>query len=411
MYLFSTQYWGFLLAIFLFIPNVKARDPLILLGVDGFRYDYLTMADTPHMDAMIQRGFQARRMLPSYPSFTFPNMYTLVTGNHPSTHGVTGSKTYDEKTGEYFDRKNDLDNLSATWFQSMPIWEAAERQGVKTAVYNWVGSLVTDRKPQLLIPFELEDLSTYYDVRLEKFREWFSMERPPELVCSYLFPLDKAGHDHGPGSPELVAGLKELDKFMGDLLQLLDELKVNANILVVSDHGMLPLKQGGTLLADVHKALEGEDPVKVINQYTRLQIFLKDPSQEHVRAVINKLPKFSHLRWYTRRENPYPVHPTRDGHIIGEMDPPYEFMKNRDPKMGGYTGVHGYGPHVPEMAAICFGTGPGFVSGSKLEQVQAVDVFPLMLRLLDLPQRTVDGSLGVWNGVIHGVLAGGGHSD
>ncbi len=392
--------YGLLLALFYSAHGVQARDTLILFGVDGLRFDYIDMAPTPNIDRVIERGFRVRKLLPAYPSFTFPNMYSLATGQYPSTHGVTGSKTFDVETGAYYDRRNDSDHLDPNWFQSTPIWTAAREMGVKTAVYHWVGSMVESRSPDMLTPFALENLETYYEMRLEKLRTWLALKEPPELILSYLFPIDKAGHEYGPNSPEVLESVRLLDQFVGDLMSLLQELNVNANLVFVSDHGMIRLKSGGTLVSDVHKALDGEAVLKVINQYTRMQIFLEDSSPENLARVISKLPRFSHLRWFTHSNSPYRLHPTRDGHIIGEMEPPFEFMKSNQPNPGGYQGVHGYGPQVPEMAASCFGMGPGFRPGSELETVGVVDVFPLMLHLLQLPQRRVDGSLSPWLPVI-----------
>ena len=124
--------------------GARAADtpPLILISMDGFRWDYCDLypAETPQLRALIREGTTARALIPVYPTNTFPNHYSIVTGLYPARHGMINNDHYDPVLGEFFNYKNAAAVGAAKWWGGEPIWTTAVRQGRASASYFWVGS-------------------------------------------------------------------------------------------------------------------------------------------------------------------------------------------------------------------------------------------------------------------------------
>ena len=76
-------------------PNAaeqQAKPYVVMVSLDGFRYDYARKYGAKHLLALGAQGAAATQgMIPSYPSLTFPNHYTLVTGLYPEHHGIVAN--------------------------------------------------------------------------------------------------------------------------------------------------------------------------------------------------------------------------------------------------------------------------------------------------------------------------------
>lgn len=111
----------------------------ILISLDGFRADFLRRGITPRLNAFVAEGVSPVYMNPSFPSVTFPNHYTLVTGLYPESHGVVGNTFWDADLQEEFFYTN-ANAMQAKWWGGEPLWVTAENQGIRTAIHMWPGS-------------------------------------------------------------------------------------------------------------------------------------------------------------------------------------------------------------------------------------------------------------------------------
>ncbi len=369
------------------------RPRCLLISLDGFRWDYPDLYETPAIHEIFARGFRVRRMSPAAPSLTFPNHYTLVTGCLPAHHGLIGNQFRDASDGSRYSLKDPAAVRDPKWYQRPAIWEVAKEQGIESASYFWVGSEMRGRAPAISIPFDDE---IPIESRLATLAQWLDPTKDPTpgLMLLYFSQVDHAGHEFGPLSEETKAAVIQLDQMLAKVIALVDDSADPINLVVVADHGMAPLLGQGVRASEIAKAAS-DDLLELINHHSFVELFLKDPSR--TAAVLARLPQAPGLTWYTRDQPPWPLHPTRNGHIMGTVSVGYEVMRD---KPGSYRGGHGYDPRVPEMGAVCFGMGPDFRAGSQLVEVNSVDVFALLVQLLRLSEVPSDGRGDVWKPVM-----------
>ena len=223
-------------------------DLLILLSIDGFRADYLTHHKTPVIQALADQGLSAA-MRPSFPSLTFPNHYTLVTGLYPDHHGIVANSFEDaRRPGAVFTMAS---KDEAWWNQALPLWITAERQGLKTGEMFWPGSEVAfaGTRPSYWAPY---DKTLPEPARVDRLLGWLDLppDRRPRFLTLYFEAVDTAGHAFGPDSPEVDAAIARVDAAIGRLMGGLKARGVAADLIVVSDHGMSEVPPGHTLLLD-----------------------------------------------------------------------------------------------------------------------------------------------------------------
>lgn len=369
--------------------SVKPR--LLLISVDGFRWDYLDQQPTPNMHALFESGFRVNRMEPAWPSNTFPNHYTLVTGKEPAEHGLVGNWMWDRETTRLYGM-GQPESLEPYWYDAPALWEVAGAQGLKTASYFWVGSETNGRQPHWFKPYDSD--ATHED-RLIALENWLdpTSDFQPHLMMIYFPDVDDAGHKFGPTSPELAEAVAKVDRTIGKIQALIAASGQPVNVVIVSDHGMTDLVKESMPISAIEEAL-GPDLEKVINHYAHVDIFLKDGSPDAVEAALKKLPQQDDVTWHTRQNPPGLLHPTRNGHIIGTMVAGHEFYS----KPGTYRGAHGYAVTHPDMGAICMGSGPAFKPGSTISEVKATQVFALSAHVLGLSTSATE--LSPWEPIL-----------
>ena len=121
---------------------------VVMVSFDGFRWDYTDLYNTPNFDQMAIDGLKAEHLLPSFPTKTFPNHYTLATGLYPDNHGIINNSFYaSDLGGIYRIGAADMVTDGASYFGE-PIWVTAEQQGVKSACYFWGGSEAEIMEPR-----------------------------------------------------------------------------------------------------------------------------------------------------------------------------------------------------------------------------------------------------------------------
>ena len=221
------------------------RTPLaptvILISLDGWRWDYHTKANLPHLRRLIETGVRAEGLVPGFPSKTFPNHYSIVTGLYPGHHGVIGNSMADPAIGARFSLSNREQVGNAAWWGGEPLWVTAARQGRHAGALFWPGSEapIGGIRP---LDWAVYDESLPNRARIDRLLEWLDRpaDRRPVLLLTYFSDADDAGHRHGPDAPQLVDALVRLDDALGRLLGGLDArgLTAQVNLVLVSDHGM-----------------------------------------------------------------------------------------------------------------------------------------------------------------------------
>jgi predicted AlkP superfamily pyrophosphatase or phosphodiesterase len=361
---------------------------VIVVSLDGVRHDYLDRAPFPAFARIAREGLRAGRLVPVYPSSTFPGHVSLATGATPAVHGIVDNRFWDRARRERFDYSND-----ASWIEAEPLWATAERQGVPAATFFWVGSETDWRgvgARHRVAPF---DAKTAEAEKVKRILEWLDLptRERPRLVMSYWRGADHAGHANGPDHADVVEELAGQDRELGALLAGLDARRAwsHTTLLVVSDHGMT--RAGRSVpIARILRDAKLRARVEVGSAVTH--VFLDDPA-ETARAE-RALAGVAGVRVDRREALPASLHlnhPTRTGDLVVRAEPPYTFA-NAGGRLGRIRGVHGYPPEHPDMAAIFLAIGRGVPAGARPPSVRMIDVAPTAARLLGIdPPRNAEG--------------------
>ncbi len=373
-------------------PAVAAERPLvILISIDGFRPDYLNRGVAPVLSRLAAQGARGV-MRPSFPSKTFPNHYTLVTGLRPDRHGVVENAMEDPAIpGVVFKMSNAEAVRDRRWWdQGEPIWVTAERAGIPTATMFWPGSEAPIRgvRPTYSRAF---DQTLASDARVDQLLAWLDAPVRPGFATLYLDIVDTAGHQHGPEAPELNAAVAIADAAMDRLVAGLKARGIAANLVVVADHGMAALDDARQVYMD---DLLPKEAYRSLAGGAFMTIYPAEGREREVRRAL--LKRHDNMQcWKTSRmparfhygKNPrvapYFCLPTTGWRVTTRA-----FKPSRPER-----GAHGFDNFSPEMQAIFLAHGPGFRPGATTPAFDNVDVYPLLARLLGLKPAPNDGDL------------------
>jgi len=405
----------YLLLLFLLPTHLLAeirdlRPTVILISIDGFRYDYFGKASTPNLDSLIARGVRARYMLSSFPTKTFPNHYTIVTGLYPAHHGIIANNMWDDSLHAKFKPSDRKQLQDARWWGGEPIWVTAQKAGQKTAPLYWPGAEAPiDGVMPTYWEAWIEKHETPFDYRVNKLLSWLDLPASdrPTFLTLYFETVDKAGHDYGPDSPQVSQAIETVDRNLGLLLDGLRSrgIEDQVNIIVVSDHGMAACSRERVLMLDDYI---DESTVTVVDTNPVLAIKAKDGNNA---ALVAKLKRAPHLTVYTRDSVPKRLHFSGNPRItpvIAVADVGWKISSHDDTAKHPerkYGGDHGYDNAAPEMRAIFLAAGPAFTPHSTLPAFPNVDVYPLLAYLLHVSPARNDGDMNVFRPVLRRVTA------
>jgi len=385
-------------------PNAEAQQSkhyVVLVSLDGFRYDYAKKYGAKHLLAIAARGASVPDgMIPSYPSLTFPNHYTLVTGLYPEHHGIVGNQFYDPERKERYSYTDPMTNGDGSWYGGTPLWSLAEKQGMRSACFYWPGSEaeIAGERPTYYLHF---DNKFPDDKRIDQVIAWLRLptDQRPHFITLYYSNVDHAGHEFGPDSPQTAEAVRHVDELMGTLEVDLKALQLPVDLIIVSDHGMEKI-QGGWIDLDKYAPLDG---LIVTSE------FLYAPTEEAANATYQKLKAADPAFMVYRRANvPAELHfnsNPREGDPIIIARGPYAIRAHVPPvdheDKAPLAGNHGFDPYMmPTMKAVFYAEGPDIRAGVKLKSFENVNVYPLVVKILGLDAPPVDGSLGVLSGVL-----------
>ena len=390
----------FLYAIICIIASMSVRayaashsdNYTVIVSLDGFRWDYPNMYDTPFFDKMAHDGISAV-MRPSFPSKTFPNHYTLATGLVPDHHGIIANSFIDREQGKYYTLSSLQARNDTTFYGGEPIWQTAKRQGVKVATVYWVGSDVpsANGNPDYWYDYNKKPLLSFsqrVDAVIDILKKPESQR--PRLVMLYFEEPDGVGHRYSPYSKVTRATVESLDSIISSLNDRLQALPIGKkiNLIVTSDHGMTPISPDRTIA--VKKYLKDEWIEKVDGNLPG-QIYCKPGCAD---LVVNALKDVPHLKAWKREDIPAYLQygsNTRIGDVVALPDPGWLFTDNTDFKPGG---AHGFDPYINDMHVMFRAIGPDFKKGYlKSDKFQNVCVYPLLAHLLGITPAPNDGNL------------------
>ena len=368
-----------------------SRRTVILISLDGVSVDLVKRADTPSLDRLAAEGARVARVIPPFPSNTFPVHASIATGTYPAKHGIINNKFLDRKLGP-FNRAR-----QASWLRSQPLWVTAERQNVRTGVIMWVTSEGDWRGalPSFHMKFNRR---TGDDKKVERILSWLSLSpaERPRLIMAWFRGSDAEGHHFGPNSEEAIQQLEREDGLLGRLREGIGRrgLSKSTTLVVVSDHGMVPLER----VINLDRALRaGGLAGRVATAGGVSHIYLDAPWEfERAGKILSAQTGFT---LYQREDLPQEWNATAEGRmgdLIAVAEPGVWFSEGQESIVTGRVknrlGGHGYPPGVPGTDGTLVAAGPGVRRGVRLSTARAVDVYPTLCRLLGIrPARNIDG--------------------
>lgn len=377
-------------------PEGFTEPPLILISLDGFRADYLSRGLNPSLERLAQCGVKAPFMRPVFPTKTFPNHFTIVTGLWPESHGIVDNKMYDPEFKTLF-RIGNIESYNGRWWEAEPIWLTAEKQGKRASTFFWPGSDVEIKNSRPSEFFKYNEMIPW-QTRVEVLLAWLDLpaERRPSLLTLYVNEPDSAGHDHGPHSAAVDEALELVEIMLDRLMAGLQERRLLGcvNLLVVSDHGM------ASTSCDQVIALEHFiDPGSVyslVGPTARLRP--KQPGD--VAQLVEALRcRDSHLLAYAKERLPKRYHYSdhrRIEPVVLDMDSGYLVLNREADKNPALCngGSHGYDNMAPGMQSLFVAHGPAFRQNVTARPFRSIELYELMTELLGIEPEPNNGTRG-----------------
>ena len=373
---FATSLWG----------AASTAQTLVLVSIDGFRWDYLDWPQATNIRDIAAQGSRVTKLRTVYPSKTFPGHLSIATGLHPTEHGVIDN---------YFCRSDRSDCYSMgkgrkdpSWLAGTPLWTLVEQQGGRASTFFWPES---DAPFANMLPtdYRAYDGRVPHRERVQQVADWLNLpaEQRPELVTLYFSAVDSASHTYGPDAPETLSAIVEVDRQVAILWQVIESLNeregAGINLMLVSDHGMSEVNPD--LFIDTN-SLPRPEGFKRVNGSTRVTYYQRDPDAD-LDALAGTLDRKSDCRW--RRlssrdlaERRFENHPGV-GDLIIETAPPRVFRRGGG-RGADLRGMHGYPATVEDMAAFLVAVGPHFQQGKVIPEAHQLDVYPVAATLLGL---------------------------
>ena len=366
-----------------------AANHLVLVSIDGFRFDYQDLYDTPALDRIADSGVRADALRPVFPTMTFPNHYSIATGLYPADHGIVHNDFPNDTRDAWYHLWDRSSVEDGSWYAGEPIWVAAERHGMVSAAYYFVGTEapVGGIRPTHWYSF---DGSVTAGERVDQVIDWLRLPvgKRPRVITLYFEDVDDAGHDYGQGSPQLEQSVVLVDTEIGRLLDAIEEfgLTETTAVFVVSDHGHSNYEHlESTLVLEEIIDLEG---LSIQEGGSYAWIYQDEPDRDaaiRIRDAINAswhngvafLREHAPPEWRVTDRPRYPE-------VFVQPDLHHAVVTRREDIDGIEPGDHGWAPEYPEMYGIFLMTGAGVSPHRKVGILDVVDIYPLMLDVLGI---------------------------
>ena len=386
--------------------NRGLEPTVILISIDGFRYDYIEKFHPPNISQLAEEGVRAKWMIPSFPTKTFPNHYTIVTGLYPEHHGIIENNIWDFGTTFSLGKTEEVQN--SRWWLGEPIWVTAEKQGRRTASFFWPGTEaeIAGRRPTF---WKTYDGAIPNAARVEQILRWLDLPRNerPVFYTLYFSDVDDAGHRYSPDSPETRAAVLKVDS---DIKMLIDGLRNRGidrevNIIIVSDHGMAAVALENAVLIDEY--IDAAKAERILWTGEIVQIF---PKRGAEKEIADGLRKIKHAACWQKDKIPRRLHYRASPRIAPIVCSAEEgwFMTSRErfavrrarTDVGQVTGAHGYDNSLKSMRAIFIARGKAFKAKYVSKPFSNIHIYELMCKILNLKPAKNDGDLSRVKGLL-----------
>ena len=375
------------------------KPTVILISIDGMRFDYLEKFQPPALNELARTGVRAKWMIPSFPTKTFPNHYTIATGLYPENHGIIENNIWDFGVTFSMGKREEVQN--ARWWLGEPIWVTAEKQGLRAGAFFFPGTEaeIAGRRPTYWKEY---DGKVTHEERVDQILRWIDLplaERP-RIYTLYFSDVDDAGHASGPDGAETRDAVLKTDESIRRLMDGLRARKIDkkVNVIITSDHGMAAVDQRNAIVMDDY--LDRSRTLQVLTTGEIWQIF---PKAGEIENILEGLGKIQHARCWRKSEIPerlrYRASP-RIAPIVCSSDEGwfmtsrerYEAQKKR-PDFDRIKGAHGYDNQSVSMRAIFIAHGRAFKKGKIVEPFENIHVYELMCKILGIRPAKNDGNL------------------
>jgi alkaline phosphatase D len=382
--------------------EMQSKPYVVLVSIDGYRSDYTRLYSPPTLTKLQKEGASTKALLPVYPSKTFTNHYSIITGLYADHHGIVANYFYDPLRKQEYKISNPKATHDGTWYGGTPLWVAAEKQGMLSATFFWPGS---EADIQGILPryyFEYNP-QTSLEKRVDQVNQWLSLppEKRPHLVAVYFSDVDDAGHKFGPNSEEVKNAVLKVDQAVERLIKGIEATRLPVNVIVVSDHGMQEVDYSKIEFLDNYTDLSS---ARVYTDGPQALIYSDDPRQvDQIYKDLKK--KEGPFKVYKRQDLPSRFHYSllpRSGDVIVVPEVPYAVALSSMMSQFNSKGVHGYDPdHTPTMHGIFYAQGPHIYPKKKLEPFRNIHLYPFIIDILGLKYLSpIDGDPGVLKSLI-----------
>jgi len=372
---------------------------VILISIDGFRPDYLYRYGdySPNLIFLSNTGVLAEHLIPCFPTKTFPNHYTIVTGLYPESHGIVANRFYDPIFNETFNAFGP-DSTEGKWWNGEPIWVTNQLQKHKSATCFWPGSeaLIDNLRPTYWLAY---NESMPYGERVSQILSWLDLpkEQRPNFLALYFEIVDSYGHAYGPYSPLLGKAIQIVDEAIGELIFGLRNRSLfgQVDLIICSDHGMAQISENRTIFVDQHVNME---ELTVVDYSPVLQVIpMKGKEAAVFNALNNTHPNLTAYmkeaildRWFYNDSQ-------RIAPIIAVADDGWVIITNttafNQSKSSYNGGDHGYDNILPSMQAFFIGNGPHFKNSYISPPFSNLHLYSLMCYILGLQPAPNNGTI------------------
>ena len=375
------------------------KPTVILISIDGMRFDYLEKFQPPALNELARTGVRAKWMIPSFPTKTFPNHYTIATGLYPENHGIIENNIWDFGVTFSMGKREEVQN--ARWWLGEPIWVTAEKQGLRAGAFFFPGTEaeIAGRRPTYWKEY---DGKVTHEERVDQILRWIDLplaERP-RIYTLYFSDVDDAGHASGPDGAETRDAVLKTDESIRRLMDGLRARKIDkkVNVIITSDHGMAAVDQRNAIVMDEY--LDRSRTLQVLTTGEIWQIF---PKTGEIENILEGLGKIQHARCWRKSEIPERLHyraspriapivcSSNEGWFMTSRER-YEAQKKR-PDFSRIKGAHGYDNQSVSMRAIFIAHGRAFKKGKIVEPFENIHVYELMCKILGIRPAKNDGNL------------------
>ena len=383
--------------LFLIIHTVYASDAdeyVLLISMDGFRYDYLDKANTPNFDKLVNTGASAKALIPVFTSKTFPNHYSIATGMYAENHGLIANTFFANDLNKQYSIRDRNAVENGSFYGGEPIWVTAESQNVISASYFWVGSeaVIKGQQPTY---WKKYNQKVSFESRIDSVISWYSkpVQSRPRLILLYFHEPDWTGHEYGPNSNETISQIENMDNVFGNLISKISKLSIynNLNIIIVSDHGMTDVKPDRTidlsLVTDLsNMRVNGAGPT----------VFISSESKKQLKQTYKQLKNIDNADVYWKQNIPKRFHYRNHVRIPDLLVLANEGWSLMPLGHGSSTpkGSHGYDNQLDNMKAIFMAKGPSFKKGYRRDEFENIHIYPLITHILGIKSYpNIDGDL------------------